>query len=177
MGTAPDRTKCLVPARVGLPKLRVIKEPVNRLFSAWGRFAKAAEGQSIVELALCLPLLVFGVVGGADLARAYALQIAVENGSRAGAEAYAIASSVRTTGEAQVAAIQEINRTPTAAADVSMVQVTLEQLGVVVLTCSPTIAAPCYVNVRVQYNWRTLVAWPLVPNSGTFDRTTSMRTY
>jgi len=44
--------------------------------------------------------------------------------------------------------------------------------------CNTTsLAAPCYVNVRVQYNWRTLVAWPMIPNSGTFDRTTSMRTY
>ncbi|HEY8757256.1 MAG TPA: TadE family protein [Candidatus Limnocylindria bacterium] len=151
---------------------------MNKVFSAWGRFAKAADGQSIVELALCLPLLVFGVVGGADLARAYALQIAVENGSRAGAEAYAItSSSVRTIGEAQNATIQEINRTPTAAADVNMVQVTLQQLGVTVTSCSPTVAAPCYVIVRVQYGWHTLVAWPLIPTSGTFDRTTSMRTY
>jgi len=151
---------------------------MNRVFSAWGRFWKAADGQSIVELALCLPLLVFGVVGGADLARAYALQIAVENGSRAGAEAYAITSSqVRTPFEAQTATIQEINRTPTAAADTSMVQVTLQQLGVTVPNCSPTIAAPCYVIVRVQYDWHTLVAWPLIPNGGTFDRTTSMRTY
>ena len=133
----------------------------------------------MVELALCLPLLVFGVVGGADLARAYALQIAVENGSRAGAEAYAISSSdVRTIGQAQQATIDEINRTPTAAATILMVQVsTTLGDGTVVPNCAPTIAAPCYVNVRVQYNWRTLVAWPLIPNSGTFDRTTSMRTY
>ena len=42
---------------------------------------------------------------------------------------------------------------------------------------STSLAAPCYVNVRVQYDWHTLVAWPLIPNGGTFDRTTSMRTY
>jgi len=151
---------------------------MNRVFSAWGRFWKATGGQSIVELALCLPLLVFGVVGGADLARAYALQIAVENGSRAGAEAYAItAAAVRTTAEAQQATIDEINRTPTAAATFSMVTVTTT-LADGVTTCNTTsLAAPCYVNVRVQYNWRTLVAWPMIPNSGTFDRTTSMRTY
>jgi Flp pilus assembly protein TadG len=152
---------------------------MNRVFSAWGRFAKAADGQSIVELALCLPLLVFGVVGGADLARAYALQIAVENGSRAGAEAYAISSSdVRTIGQAQQAAVDEINRTPTAAATTLMVQVSTTLAdGTAVANCAPTIAAPCYVNVRIQYSWRTLVAWPMIPNSGTFDRTTSMRTY
>src|SRR5438067_13498370 len=46
-------------------------------------------GQSMVELALLLPVLVFGLIGGADLARAYALQLAVQNGARAGAEAFA----------------------------------------------------------------------------------------
>ena len=151
---------------------------MNRVFSAWGRFARAADGQSIVELALCLPLLVFGVVGGADLARAYALQIAVENGSRAGAEAYAISTSdVRSVLQTQTATIQEINRTPTAAATTSMVSVSFTLADGTTACNTTSLAAPCYVNVRVQYNWRTLVAWPMIPNSGTFDRTTSMRTY
>ena len=150
---------------------------MNRVFSAWGRFWKAPDGQSIVELALCLPLLVFGVVGGADLARAYALQIAVENGSRAGAEAYAI-TSIPTALEAQQAAVDEINRTPTAAATTAMVQVTTTLTdGVSACVSASTIATPCFVNVRVRYNWQTLVAWPLIPNSGTFDRTTSIRTF
>jgi Flp pilus assembly protein TadG len=151
---------------------------MNWVVSTWGRFAKAADGQSIVELALCLPLLVFGVVGGADLARAYALQIAVENGSRAGAEAYAITSSkVRTIGEAQQATVDEINRTPTAVATTAMVQVSLTLADGTTACVTTSLAAPCYVNVRVQYDWHTLVAWPLIPNGGTFDRTTSMRTY
>ena len=46
----------------------------------------------------------FGVLGGANLARAYTLQIAVENGARAGAEAYAI-TSLPTEAQAQRAAI------------------------------------------------------------------------
>jgi Flp pilus assembly protein TadG len=147
------------------------------LGAAWGSSWKAADGQSIVELALCLPLLVFGVVGGADLARAYALQIAVENGSRAGAEAYAI-TSIPTALEAQQAAVDEINRTPTAAATTAMVQVTTTLTdGVTACVSASTIATPCFVNVRVQYNWQTLVAWPLIPNHGTFDRTTSIRTF
>ena len=36
-------------------------------------------GQSMVELALLLPILVFGLIGAADLARAFAIQIAIEN--------------------------------------------------------------------------------------------------
>lgn len=145
--------------------------------AAWGGFWATTDGQSIVEIALCLPLLVFGLVGGADLARAYALQIAVENGSRAGAEAYAI-TSLPTFAQAQQAAVDEINRTPTAVATTAdvVVSTTLAD-GVTNCSASSTIATPCFVNVRVQYAWRTLIAWPLIPNTGTFDRTTSMRTF
>jgi len=131
----------------------------------------------MVELALTLPLLVFSVLGGADMARAFALQIAVENGSRAGAESFAIDSTPTNT-EAQAAAVNEINRTPTAAAMASDVTVTKKQAdGVTDCVSPPTVATPCYVSVRIVYPWTTIIAWPLVPNSGTFDRTTSVRTF
>ena len=134
-------------------------------------------GQSMIELALCLPLLVFGVLGGADMARAFALQIAVENGTRAGAESYAIDSTPTTT-EAQSAAVAEVNRTPTAAVTASNVTVTKAQAdGVTACVSPPTVANPCYVSVRIVYPWSTIIAWPLVPNGGTFDRTTSVRTF
>jgi Flp pilus assembly protein TadG len=140
-------------------------------------FLRQDAGQSIIELALALPLLVFALLGGADLARAFALQIAVENGSRAGAESYAI-DSTPTTAEAQAAAVNEINRTPTANASASNVTVTKAQAdGTTACVSPPTVATPCYVYVRVQYGWSTIIAWPLVPNSGTFDRTTSYRTF
>ena len=132
----------------------------------------------MVELALTLPLLVFGVVGGADLARAFALQIAVENGARAGAEAYAI-TSVPTLALAQTAVKEEINRTPTANATDSMITLTTARADgtTMCLPGTPTIATPCYVSVRVQYAWQTLIAWPIIPNSGTFDRTTTIRMF
>ena len=131
----------------------------------------------MVELALTLPLLVFSVLGGADMARAFALQIAIENSSRAGAESFAIDSTPTNT-EAQAAAVNEINRTPTAAATASDVTVTKKQAdGVTDCVSPPTVATPCYVSVRIVYPWTTIIAWPLVPNSGTFDRTTSVRTF
>jgi len=140
-------------------------------------FFRRDGGQSLVELALTLPLMVFALLGGADLARAFALQIAVENGARAGAESYAI-DSTPTNAEAQAAAIAEINRTPTANVGTSDVTVTKAQGdGVTACVSPPTIAAPCYVSVRVVYGWSTIVAWPFVPNSGTFDRTTTVRTF
>ncbi len=140
-------------------------------------FIRREGGQSMVELALTLPLLVFALVGGADLARAFALQIAVENGSRAGAESYAI-DSTPTNSEAQSAVVNEINRTPTANASASNVIVTKAQAdGVTACVSPPTVATPCFVSVRVQYSWTTIIAWPIVPNGGTFDRTTTMRTF
>lgn len=126
---------------------------------------------------MCLPLLVFALLGGTDLARAFALQIAVENGSRAGAESYAI-DSTPTNAEAQSAVVNEINRTPTANASASNVTVLKKQAdGVTACVSPPTVATPCFVSVRVQYGWSTIIAWPIVPNSGTFDRTTTMRTF
>ena len=146
-------------------------------FEAVRGFIGSDRGQSMVELALTLPLMVFAILGGADMARAFALQIAVENGSRAGAESYAI-DQTPTSAEAQAAAVAEINRTPTANASASNVTVTKKQSdGVTACVSPPTIATPCYVSVRVQYPWSTLIAWPLVPNGGTFDRTTSIRTF
>src|SRR5256885_10901159 len=65
----------------------------------------------MVELALLLPVLVFGLIGAADLARAFALQLAIENGARAGAEAYAIRFAA-TPAIAQARAMDEISRTP-----------------------------------------------------------------
>jgi Flp pilus assembly protein TadG len=140
-------------------------------------FVRREGGQSLVELALSLPLMVFALLGGADLARSYALQIAVENGSRAGAESYAI-DSTPTSAEAQAAAIAEINRTPTANAASSNVTVTKAQAdGITACVSPPTIVTPCFVSVRVLYPWSTIIAWPIVPNSGTFDRTTTVRTF
>jgi len=141
------------------------------------RFAEDAAAQAMVELALTLPLLVFALLGGADLARAFGLQIAVENGARAGAESYAIDSSP-TPAEARKVAIDEINRTPTANAALSDVTVTKAQSnGSACLVSPPTVATPCFVSVRVQYGWSTIIAWPIVPNNGTFDRTTTIRTF
>lgn len=140
-------------------------------------FFSRDRGQSTVELALTLPMLVFGVLGGADLGRAFALQIAVENGSRAGAEAYAI-NSVPTNALAQAAAVAEINRTPTAAATAADVTVAKAQSdGITACATPPTIATPCFISVRVKYPWSTIVAWPLMPNGGMFDRTTTIRTF
>ncbi|MDQ2951925.1 MAG: pilus assembly protein [Chloroflexota bacterium] len=129
--------------------------------------------QSLVELSLVLPLLVFGLLAGADLARAFAVQLAVQNGARAGAESYAIDSTPSAL-EARTAAVQEMNRTPTLAATIGNVSVMEAQIDGVSACIRPPTAStpPCYVTVRVTYTWRTATSWPWIPNTANFDRTT-----
>jgi Flp pilus assembly protein TadG len=134
-------------------------------------------GQSVVEMALIVPILIFGLLGGADLARAYAVQIAVQNGARAGAEAYAI-DSTPTVLEAQSAAVAEMNRTPTVAGTIANVTLTEKQVdGITNCVHPPTIATPCFVTVRVQYTFHTVTRWPWIPNTANFDRSTTFRMF
>ncbi len=129
--------------------------------------------QSLVEISLVMPLLVFGLLAGADLARAFAVQLAVQNGARAGAESYAI-DQTPTPIEAQAAAVNEMNRTPTLTATAGNVSVTESQDDGVTACVRPITAVTpaCYVTVRVTYTWRTSTPWPWIPNTANFDRTT-----
>jgi Flp pilus assembly protein TadG len=137
----------------------------------------------MVEIALLMPILVFLILAGGDLARAYAQQLAVQNGARAGAEAYAIdfaknaAQAIqrakdemaRTPGmkcDAAHSCIVSINAPPGATADGSACTVS-----------PPTVADPCFVTVRVRYTFQTIVPWPIIPNTANFDRTTTMRLF
>ena len=143
-----------------------------RFRSTLRAFMADPRGQSVIELAIFAPLMVFGLLGGADLARAYAMQVAVQNGARAAAESYAI-DSTPTTSEAQAAGVAEMNRTPTVSATSGNVTVSEAQTdGVTACVHPPTSLTPCFVTVRVTYTFRTVTPWPLVPNVANFDRTT-----
>jgi len=136
------------------------------------RFFASEKAQSMVEISLVMPLLVFGLLGGADLARAFAIQLAVQNGARAGAESYAI-DSTPTSVEAKDAAVAEMNRTPSLAATPANVSIVEAQAdGVTACVHPPTTSNPCYVTVTVTYTWRTTIAWPWIPNVANFNRTT-----
>ena len=132
-------------------------------------------GQSIVELALTLPMLVFILIGGADLGRAYAMQLAVQNGARAGAEAAAIDFSP-TTAEAEARARDEMARTPGMNANAPTVTVSFARTDGTPCLATPTVADPCFVTVRVQFTFNAVIPWPLIPNAANFDRLTTMRT-
>jgi hypothetical protein len=41
----------------------------------------------------------------------------------------------------------------------------------------PTVDDPCFVTVRVRYAFRTIIPWPLIPNTANFDRSTTMRLF
>jgi Flp pilus assembly protein TadG len=130
-----------------------------------------------------MPLMVFGLIGGADLARAYALQLAVQNGARAGAESYAIDQS-KDANQAIQRTRDEISRTPGFVKDgfgeIVGLHVEVSVSNSEGSTCNatgPTVLEPCFVTVRVQYTFRTLVPWPLVPNVASLDRSTTMRTF
>ena len=130
----------------------------------------------MVELALLLPLMVFVLMGGADLARAFAIQLAVQNAARAGAEAYAI-TSTRTPSLARAAAVAEMNRTPTVNATPANVAVAEGQADGTACTHPPPASTPCYVTVTVTYTFQTITAWPFIPNTANFNRTTDFRMF
>jgi Flp pilus assembly protein TadG len=127
-------------------------------------------GQALIETALSLSVLVFLLIGGADFARAYAVQVGVLNAARAGAEA-GVVNQLNASSAANITTVtsyvtDELGRVPGVNSGLATVTVTW-----------PVSGGVTYVQVRVQYTYRTLIAWPLVPNSLSLDRTASMRIY
>ena len=138
-----------------------------------------------MEVALALPLMAFTLLGGADMARAFAIQLAVQNGARAAAEATAL-DATPTSAEATSHAQQEMDRTPGMSAVGATITVTFTQAngtsactnaGSTAVAGTSSISTPCYARVRVQYSFSTLVAWPGLPRTFTFDRVTMYRRY
>jgi Flp pilus assembly protein TadG len=169
----------------------------------FARFLRSDRAQSVVELALALPLMTFTLLGGADMARAFATQLAVQNAARAGAEGMAL--EYTPTGSEAASRVQdELNRTPglnaagactyasntytCGGATITITYVKRTGDPVVESACTgaadiystggtSTVAIPCWAKVRVQYSWSTLIAWPGLPRTFAFDRTTYYRRY
>jgi Flp pilus assembly protein TadG len=147
---------------------------MKKLFAA-AQLARADLGQAMIETALVLPMLVFVVLAGGDLARAFAVQMAIQGGARAGAEAAAMDYSP-TIVETEARTRDEMSRTPGMDSNAPVVTVTYAQSnGVLACVSPPTLANPCFATVRVQMTWRTITPWPLIPNTFFFDRSTIMR--
>jgi len=123
-------------------------------------------GQALVETALSLSLLVFTILGGADMARAFAAQLGVQNGARAGAEAW-VTRAATTDAQAIAYATDELGRI--AGVD--------SAAAIVTVTHTTGAGGESLVNVRVQYTYRTLAPWPFVPNTLSLDKTATFRNY
>lgn len=121
-------------------------------------------GQAITELALLLPLFVFGLLGAADLARALGTQLAVQNAARAGAEAGVLGAAPADDNVAAYAR-GELSRVPGLNPSAAIVSVSR--------WTDPDGAR--LVTVGVRYTFTTIVPWPFVPNAVSLDRATTMR--
>jgi Flp pilus assembly protein TadG len=145
------------------------------MFGRGGANDTRESGQALAEFALIAPFLGFLLLGGVDLARAYAQQLAVQNGARAGAEAAAI-DVTPTAAEAEARARDEMSNTVGLAAAAATITVTFAQAnGLTPCVNPPSLATLCYATVRVQYMFRTLVPWVAIPNTALFDRSNTMR--
>jgi Flp pilus assembly protein TadG len=139
------------------------------------QWLRGDRGQSFIEVALALPILSFTLLGGAEMARAFGAQIAVENAARVAAEAEALAAVPSST-DATTRAQTELSQTPgvtSTNATVTFSEVT--SAGASCTTSTSTTA--CYAKVRVQYTYSTLIAWPGIPRTFAFDRTAWFRRY
>lgn len=161
-------------------------------------YLRGEAGQSIVEVALTLPIMAFTLLGGADMARAFSIQLAVQNGARAGAEGAALEAAATGAGAAEHAR-QEMARTPGLSVGTSCtasgsdwacgsatVTITFTKADLTsactgaastAVVGSASLATPCYVNARVRYTFSTLTPWPGLPRSFAFDRTSHYRRY
>ena len=133
---------------------------------------RGERGQALIETALSLSILVFLLIGGADFARVFAAQVGVLNSARAGVEA-GVVRQLNVSSSANIATIQsyaqdELGRVPGVDVSTATITPTWTQDSITLVN---------YVNVRVQYTYRTIITWPLVPNSVNLDRTATMRIY
>src|SRR5688572_14238155 len=117
------------------------------MFGRGGLNDSRESGQSLAEFALIAPFLGFLLLGGVDLARAYAQQLAVQNGARAGAEAAAI-DVTPTKDEAAAHARDELSATVGLAPAAAIITVAFAQSnGVTACVNPPSMATLCYATV------------------------------
>lgn len=128
-------------------------------------------GAAAVEMALILPLLITIVLGCVDFGRFAYMYISVANAARAGAAVGSfnpVTPSTQTVWEGKIR--DAINDEMSA------------QTGfdVAALTPAPTITTSVdgslkRVRVVVNYRFRTIVQWPLLPTQVTLSRAVEMR--
>lgn len=112
-----------------------------------------------------VPIIALVLLGGIDLSRGYAIQVAVQNAARNAAEA-AIVGTASTD-----SAIAAFARTEIAGAPA------VDPTNATVIVSRKDVAGTCFAEVRVWFTFQTLVAWPGIPTSARIDRTTKIRDF
>lgn len=135
------------------------------LVPCWRRWSEGEGGQSLIEIALALPILAFVLLGGVDLTRAFAIQVGLQNAARAGAEAAVVGTAAT---DAQIATYVRTEIQGTPGTNISTTTA--------VISRTPE-GGSCYVTVRVWYTFETLVPWPGIPHAARIDRTTKLRDF
>lgn len=130
-----------------------------------GATERGEAGQSLVEFALAVPIVAFVLLGGVDLSRGYAVQVALQNAARSGAEA-ALLGTAATDGKIAEYVRTELGGVPG-----------VDTSNATVIISRTTESGTCFVTIRVWYTHRTLVTWPGIPTSARIDRTTKLRDF
>ena len=139
--------------------------PRRRTYRYIVKLLRDEAGQSLIETAMSLSVLVFLVIGGTDMARAYSVQVGVLNAARAAVDAR-VTGAATTDALAAAYAIDELDRIPGVDASTATA------------TCTPSSSGGVnFTTCRVEYTFRTIVPWPLVPNTLALDRSVVFRRY
>lgn len=125
-------------------------------------------GQSLVELALLLPVLLLLVIGVADFARAFYMSIEVQDAARAGAQ-YGLTNSSDTTGM-QTAATNDAPDVSGMTATATYGCICSDGSGASVHcntppTCPANTQEVNYVQVNTSATYTTFFPWPKIPSS------------
>ena len=139
-------------------------------------------GQSLVELALMLPVLGILLIGTIDFARVYYAAMAIDQAARAGAAygAQSVAKSGDDAGMAQ-AALSAANLDLTPAVTAASVHATHwcacadgTQVSCASGTCTEGVPR-VYVSVEVDRTFQTLFPYPGIPSTVRLNRTATLR--
>lgn len=147
-------------------------------------FLACTGGQSLAEIAIATPILTFALIGGVDLLRVAAVQQAVINAARVGAE-FAAADPAHTDPDTTTQVTNELSRTPGLVAGSAVITLPTRDTtsgrykgtfadGTPGCIHTTAAANPCFVAVSVRYTFTTLFAWPLVPNQALVNRSVAM---
>lgn len=135
------------------------------------RTSEPTRGQSLVELALVLPLAVLLLALSADFGRAFTSYIQISSAAREGA-AYGMQSSGIPAGEIEAAALAEIGSPPTIWGVEPVVEVADDCVDG--MTSPDGVPYEC-VAVTVRYSFQPLITIGPIPNSIPMERTVEMR--